>query len=366
MNASREWMEKDYYQVLGVPKNASQAEIKKAYRRLAQRHHPDAKPGDKSSEDRFKEVSVAYDVLGDESKRKEYDRIREMAGSGFRFGGPGAGGVRFEDLGGFDFGDLFGDAFGRGGGAAPRRGADLEAEVAISFEDAMDGTTVPVTVSTATACPTCGGSGAKPGTRAQRCAECGGTGTVAVNQGLFSLARTCPRCSGSGRIVEEACATCRGGGRTVGNRTLNVKIPAGIEDGTRIRLAGRGEAGPPGGKAGDLYIVVRVKPHRMFGRRGSNLTLAVPVTFPEAALGANVKVPTLNGAVTLKVPAGTASGRTFRIRGKGVTKRGGGRGDLLVTVSVEVPSRVSKEERELLKRLQEIQDGSPREGFGVT
>jgi molecular chaperone DnaJ len=281
-------------------------------------------------------------------------------------GGPGGGRVRFEDLGFEGFGDLF-DLFGGGGRArGPRRGADVETEVRISFEQAMEGGTVPVRVTGAAPCKTCGGSGAKPGTAVTTCPECGGSGTVAQDQGLFSIARPCPRCGGGGRIIEERCPTCRGSGRTRRTRTLNVKIPPGVDDGARIRLAGRGEPGGPGGRPGDLYVVTRVAPHPFFGRRGEHLTLDLPVTYAEAALGAKVQVPTLNGTVTLKVPAGTSSGKTFRIRGKGVPRRRGGRGDLLVTARVEVPKKVSKKERELLEQLREIGDEqSPRSRLGV-
>jgi molecular chaperone DnaJ len=370
VNGNREWLEKDYYKALGVPKNASQAEIKKAYRRLAQQHHPDANAGDKSAEERFKEVSAAYEVLGNEKKRSEYDRFREMAGAGFRFGGPG--GFRTEGAQfGEGFGGLFDDLLGGFGFGETRqstraRGADLEAEVRISLEDAAAGTTVPLTVAGAVPCRTCGGSGAKPGTEARTCPECGGSGSVAINQGFFSIARACPQCSGVGRIVDDPCRTCRGSGQTRERRTLTVRVPAGIQDGARIRLAEKGEAGPPGGRPGDLYVRVRVAPHPMFRRQGSDLTLAIPVTFPEAALGANVKVPTLNGAVTLKVPAGTPSGKTFRIRGKGLPKRAGGKGDLLATIQVEVPSRLTKEERELIERFREVHRASPRERLDGT
>ena len=381
MSINREWLEKDYYAVLGVPKNASQAEIKKAYRKLAQENHPDATSGDRAAEERFKEVSAAYDVLGDDKKRAEYDRVREMAGAGFRVGGPGGfgpggfggggGRVRFEDLG-FDAGglgdifDLFGTGGRRGGGARGARGADLEAEVSVAFEDAIAGTAVPLRVSGTAACETCGGSGARPGSRPQTCPECRGSGSVAVDQGFFSISRPCPRCGGRGQIIEDPCETCRGTGGTRRTRDLKVRIPAGIEDGARIRLAGRGEAGPPGGQPGDLYVVVRGAPHRFFGRQGPDLTLRLPVTYTEAALGAHVEVPTLNGSVKLKVPSGTASGRTFRVRGKGAPRAGGGRGDLLVTVEVQVPSKISREERDLLKRLQEVHGDSPRQGLGVS
>jgi molecular chaperone DnaJ len=374
----REWFEKDYYQVLGVAKNASAAEIKKAYRKLAQQHHPDANPGNKDAEDRFKEISGAYDVLGDEEKRKSYDRVRDMGAAGF--GGPGVGGtggwpggfggpggVRYETAD-FDLGDLlrgFGGVGGRGRQRQqrPQRGGDLETEVEVSFDDAMNGTTVPVRFVGPAACRTCHGTGAEPGTRPITCPTCGGTGSVDVNQGFFSMERPCPGCRGAGRIIEHLCPTCRGSGAERRTRKFQVKIPAGVRDGARIRLAGRGEPGP-GGHPGDLFVRVRVGSHALFGRRGDNLTLELPVSYPEAALGANVEVPTLNGPVTLKVPAGTPNGKTFRVRGKGVPKKGG-HGDLLVTVNVDVPGKLSREERQLLKQLQEAQKGSPRKRLGV-
>ena len=382
----REWFDKDYYQMLGVPKNAPTAEVKKAYRKLAQKLHPDANPGDKDAEERFKEISAAYDVLGDPEKRKSYDQVREMAASGVGgfggFGGPGASGgpgwrnVRVEgfpfDSEGFeggDLGDLFGGLFGRtrgGGRRGQARGGDLETEARISFEDAVNGATVPLRIQGPATCRTCGGSGAEPGTVPEVCPQCGGTGAVAQNQGVFSFSRPCPRCGGSGRIVEHPCKTCGGSGSVRRTREFSVRIPAGVKDGARIRVPGRGEPGPPGGRAGDLYVVVRIAPHRLFGRRDSDLTLELPVTFSEAALGANVQVPTLNGAVTLKIPAGTASGRTFRIRGKGAPRpRKGGHGDMLVTVRVDVPSKLSREQKELLKRLQDTEGESPRRRLGM-
>ncbi|HEV8572739.1 MAG TPA: molecular chaperone DnaJ [Actinomycetota bacterium] len=377
MSVNRDWLEKDYYAVLGVAKNASHQEIRKAYRGLAQKLHPDANPGDRAAEERFKELSAAYDVLGDVKKRKEYDRVREMAGSGFGFGvgGPGGARVRFEDMG---FEESFGDLFnlfggGFGGPAGPRarrrtvrrKGADLDANVRVTFEEAAMGTTVPVQVSGAAPCDTCGGTGAAPGTQVKTCPECLGTGQVAVDQGLFSLNRTCGICGGSGRLIESPCQICGGSGRTRSSRSFKVKIPPGVEDGARIRVSGRGDPGPPGGEPGDLYVVVHVAPHRIFGRNGLNLTLSLPLTFPEAALGADVKVPTLNGTVTLRIPPGTDSGKTFRLRSHGVSKPGGGRGDLLVTVSVEVPKRLSKRERELLEQFREAHTESPRPGMGT-
>ena len=381
----REWLEKDYYKVLGVPKNASASEIKKAYRKLAQKNHPDANPGNRDAEERFKEVSSAYDVLGDAEKRKRYDQVREMVGSGYGPGGgfggfggrPGPGGatrVRIEDLFGSegvaDLGDLFSIFTGRGGARAggttarQSRGADLETEVRISFEDAMKGTTVPVKIRGPAACPTCGGSGAEPGTAPVTCPECGGTGQSVVNQGFFSMAQTCRRCGGSGRTVEHPCSNCRGSGVVHRTREFSVRIPPGVKDGARIRVQGRGEAGRAGSVAGDLYVVVRVAQHPVFGRRNSDLTVELPVSYTEAALGANVPVPTLNGPVTLKIPAGTASGRTFRIRGKGAPRKGG-QGDLLVTVRVDVPQKLSREEKALLKQLQDLRKDSPRKAMGV-
>ncbi|HKX34945.1 MAG TPA: molecular chaperone DnaJ [Actinomycetota bacterium] len=371
----REWFDKDYYKVLGVAKNASAAEIKKAYRKLAQQHHPDANPGDTQAEDRFKEVSAAYDVLGDEDKRKQYDQVRDMAASGFGSGGsPGGGGgfgggfpggVRFEDLG--DLGDLFGGLFGggrRGGGARPARGADLETTVTVAFDDAMTGTTMPVRISGPAPCETCHGSGAAPGTSPTTCPRCGGSGAVAVNQGLFQMSQPCPVCHGSGRVVQTPCPTCGGTGSRRRTRSFQVKVPAGVKDGARIRLAGRGEPGAAGAQAGDLYVRVRVQPHAFFGRSGHDLTLELPVTYAEAALGADVRVPTLNGPVTMKVPPGTPNGKTFRLKGKGAPKRGG-HGDLLVTTRIEVPRRLSKPERELLRQLQQTEKESPRRRLGV-
>jgi molecular chaperone DnaJ len=375
----REWFEKDYYKVLGVAKNATAAEIKKAYRKLAQQYHPDTNPGNKDAEDRFKEISAAHDVLGDDEKRKQYDQVRDMASSGFGAGGfPGGGGasgagfpggfpggVRFEDLG--DLGDLFGGLFGgagRGGGARASRGTDLETTATITFDDAMRGTTVPVRIQGPAPCETCHGSGAAPGTSPTTCPRCGGSGAVAVNQGPFQMTQTCPVCHGSGRVVETPCPTCGGSGSRRRTRTFQVKIPAGVQDGARIRLAGRGEPGQAGGQPGDLFVRVRVQPHSFFGRAGHDLTLELPVTYPEAALGADVRVPTLNGPVTMKVPAGTPNGKTFRLKGKGAPKRGG-HGDLLVTTRVEVPRKLSRSEKDLLKQLRENEKESPRRRLGV-
>ena len=373
----REWFEKDYYQVLGVPKNATASEIKKAYRKLAQQFHPDANPGNTDAEDRFKEISAAYDVLGDEERRASYDKVREMGASGFGpgFAGGGApGGAGWPPGAGyqqvdFDLGDLLGGMFGGAGRrgarqARPQRGADLETDVRVMFEQAMEGTTVPVRITGPATCHTCHGSGAAPGTSPVTCPECRGTGEVAVNQGFFSMAQTCPRCHGNGRIVETPCPTCKGSGAVRRTRTLKVKIPAGVRDGARIKLVGRGEPGPAGAQPGDLYVRVNVAADQTFGRRGDDLTIDLPISYPEAALGAHVQVPTLNGAVTLKVPAGTPTGKTFRIKGKGAPKKSG-HGDLLATVKVDVPGKLSREEKRLLKELQEMQKDPPRSKLGV-
>jgi molecular chaperone DnaJ len=383
----REWFDKDYYQVLGVAKNATAAEVKKAYRKLAQKYHPDANSGDKTAEERFKEISAAYDVLSDAERRTQYDQVREMAASGVRgFGGPGGGpgagrgrvwaqGTPFGEGGFADVGDL-GDLFsmftgGAGAGRARRggrqqaRGSDLQTEVRVSFDEAMSGTVAPLRIQGPAPCDVCMGTGAEPGTTIDVCPMCQGTGTIAENQGFFSFSKPCPRCGGMGHIVEQPCHRCHGSGSVRRTREFSVKVPPGVKDGARIRLAGRGEPGPPGSKPGDLYVVVRVAPHKLFGRKDSDLTLDLPVTYPELALGAEVPVPTLNGSVKLKIPAGTASGRTFRVRGKGAPKARGGAGDLLVTVRVDVPSKLSKDEKELLSRLGELRKESPRRKLGV-
>lgn len=375
MNGNASWLEKDFYSSLGVSESASADEIKRAYRKLAQKHHPDRNPGDKAAEDRMKDASEAYDVLSDAKKRSEYDEMRRLARSGFRAGGfPGgagnAGNIRVEDLGdlGGVLGDLFGGVFGagggdargrRGGGARARTGADLEAEVTLSFEEAMNGTTIKVPVTRSVLCETCGGTGAKPGTGAKTCPVCSGRGIVGENQGFFSFQQPCRNCGGSGRIIEDPCKTCRGEGTVRKREDVTIRIPPGVRDGARIRAAGRGERG------GDLYVTVHVGKHRLFGRSGADLTLDVPVTFAEAALGAQIKVPTLDGAVTVKVPSGTQDGQTFRVKSKGAPKPKGGTGDLLVTVHVAVPTKLSGKEKEIVQRLAEVQNGSIRSHLGV-
>ena len=345
--SARDFVEKDYYAALGVPKDASAADIKKAYRKLARDLHPDTNPG---GEERFKAVSEAYDVLSDDSKRKEYDEARTLFGSGRPRGGrPGAGGAPFDvsDLfGGGGLGDVFGGLFGgaRGGGRGhgPRRGADLEASLTLSFEDAVRGATIPLRLSGQGACETCRGSGAAPGTVPHACATCNGAGVTSRNQGGFAFAEPCRACQGSGQVVDTPCPTCAGSGQTTRERTLSVRVPAGVKDGQRIRLAGRGSPGERGGPAGDLLVLARVTAHAVFGRKERHLTITLPVTFPEAALGADVSVPTLDEPVTLRIPAGTPTGRTLRVKGRGIPAAGGTpAGDLLVTVQVAVPAKLS-------------------------
>lgn len=367
--SSKDWLEKDFYAVLGVPKSASVDEIKKAYRKLARELHPDRNPGNREAEEKFKAASEAYDVLSDERRRKEYDEMRDLFGSGaFRRGARGGdmGGFPFgmSDLfegvnrggagrfGGTGFSDLFSSIFSGGGARrGPDRGRDVEAEVTLDFGDAVRGVTLPLTLRAPGVCDTCLGSGAKPGTRPRICPQCAGSGLITSNQGAFSFSEPCRECQGVGTIVEEKCPECRGTGGVTKTRTLNVRIPPGVADGQRIRLAGRGEPGERGGPAGDLYVMVKVRPDPLFGRNGQDLTLTVPVTYPEAVLGVDLRVPTLDGAVTVRVPPGTPSGRVLRVRGKGVPSRNGRVGDLLVTVDVAVPKSLSEEARATLEKL---------------
>jgi molecular chaperone DnaJ len=346
---------KDLYEALGVSKTASQDEIKKAYRKLARQHHPDANPGDAAAEERFKEVQTAYDVLSDPEKRKQYDRFGSQNGRP----GPGAGGFNFEgfdvsDLG--DLGDIFSGLFGRGR-AGPQqqrgqRGNDLEVEVNLSFEDSLHGVETTIPVQLETACRECGGSGAKPGTAPTLCPECKGRGVVAQSQGLFALSQPCPRCRGNGTVIEDPCPKCRGTGRERRTKRYTVKIPAGVKDGSRIRLRGKGEAGYGGAEAGDLYVVTRVAPSKVFTRRGNDLVVDVPVAYSQATLGATVEVPTPDGPVNVKVKPGTTDGTLLRVKGKGAPKlKGSGRGDVLARVKIQIPKKLSKKQRELLEEL---------------
>lgn len=348
-----DWATKDFYAVLGVKKDATAEEIKKAYRKLARANHPDSHPDDTAKHDKFKSVAEAYDVVGDAEKRTKYDEMRSLYGSGgpVRGGSPGAGGFDLNDLlreragGGGGFGDMFGDIFGGGRGRAqqqrrPQKGSDVETTATISFTDALEGVTVSLRLTSDAPCPDCSGTGGKPGTRPHVCPECEGAGFVVASVGgAFSMNETCPACGGRQLVYDDPCPTCHGSGRGMSARSIQARIPAGVKDGQRIRVRGKGAAGENGGPAGDLFVIVKVSPHRLFGRKADNLTLEVPVSFDELALGADIRVPTLSGApVTLKVPAGTPNGRTFRVRGRGAKKADGTSGDLLATVEVQVPA----------------------------
>ncbi|HET6290686.1 MAG TPA: molecular chaperone DnaJ [Amycolatopsis sp.] len=379
--SAREWIGKDFYRELGVSSDATADEIKKAYRKLAKENHPDANAGNAEAEKKFKAVSEAYGVLSDTAKRKEYDEARRLFGSGGPggFGFPGGGGA-----GGFDVGDIFGQAgqqqggfgglgdilgglFGRRGGAAgatanrPQRGSDVETDVRIDFTEAVKGATLPLRLSSPATCSTCGGNGAKPGTSPRTCSTCQGSGLVSRSQGAFAFSEPCRDCRGRGTIIDDPCPECAGEGISTRTRTLTVRIPPGVADDQRIRLAGQGEPGRGGAQPGDLYVRVHVAPHALFGRQGLDLTITVPVSFAELALGGTITVPTLEGKVSLKVPQGTASGRVLRVRGKGIAKRDGSQGDLLVTLQAAIPAKLDDKAREALEAYAEaMADHDPR------
>jgi molecular chaperone DnaJ len=369
--SSKDWLEKDFYAVLEISKTASPDEVKKAYRKLARELHPDRNPGNRDAEERFKAVSEAYDVLSDERKRREYDEMRSLFGAGaFRRsaraeqqspfdlndflahqGGPPGGDQRF---GGAGFTDLFGTIFGGGAGRAggrrgPVKGRDVEAEVTLDFADAVHGATLPISLRAPGVCETCAGSGAKPGTQPRQCPVCHGHGTVTSQQGHFGFTEPCRECQGVGTVVDEKCPECRGTGGVTKTRTLNVRIPAGVSDGQRIRLAGRGEPGERGGQAGDLHLLVKVRSDAVFGREGDDLTLNVPISYGEAVFGTDLRVPTMDGSVTLRVAPGTPSGRTLRVRGRGVPRRDGSIGDLLVTIEIDIPASLTPEAQKALE-----------------
>jgi molecular chaperone DnaJ len=365
---------RDLYEVLGVSKSASQDEIKKAYRKLARKYHPDKNPGDAEAEDRFKEVQGAYDVLSDPEKRKQYDRVgpRIFSGAGGR-GGNFQWSGNIGDLGDLgDLSDLFGGLFENLGGrqtASTRtrrergeRGRDVEVAVNLSFEDSLKGLRTKIPVELETTCSACNGTGAEPGTSPKICPECRGRGVVSESQGLFALSQPCPRCGGNGTVVEQPCRKCHGSGRERRTKRYTVKIPAGVKDGTQIRLKGKGEAGYSGGPPGDLIVTTRVAASPLFQRRGADLVIDVPVTYAEAALGATVEIPTPEGRISLKVPAGSQDGKMLKVRGRGVPKlNGGGKGDLLARLRVVVPTKLTKAEREALENLQKVSRENPRE-----
>ncbi len=361
-------MARNPYEVLGVTKTASEDEIKKAYRKLARENHPDANQGDSAAEERFKEIQGAYDTLSDTEKRKQFDAF---GAAGPRGGGPGPGpgGFTYENV---DLSDLlgqFGGIFGRGGGRGrpqPERGVDLESRVRLSFEEALSGAQVRVPVEVDAACRTCHGTGAEPGTSPITCPQCQGSGTVSDSHGLFALSQPCPRCRGNGVIVEKPCKICRGSGRERATKRYSVKIPAGAKDGTRVRLKGKGESGANGGPAGDLFVVVTVEASPLYERRDADLVLEVPITYPEAVIGATIEIPTPEGPVNLRIPAGTESGKLLRVKGRGAPKlKGGGKGDLLARIRVTVPQKLSKAEKEALEGYDSVLRERPRDrAFG--
>ncbi len=351
---------RDYYEVLGVSKNATDAELKKAYRRLAMKHHPDRNPDSKESEEKFKEAKEAHDILSDEQKRAAYDQFGH-AGVENSAGG-GAGGAGFGDI----FDSVFGDIFGGGGGGSRGgervyRGADLRYELSLTLEEAVSGTTVKVRVPKHVNCEGCGGSGAKKGTSPVNCTTCNGVGQVRMQQGFFSVQQTCPKCRGAGKMITDPCPTCRGQGRVRDNKTISVKVPAGVDTGDRIRLSGEGEAGQNRGPAGDLYVDVSVKEHEIFTRDDSHLYCDVPISFATATLGGEIEVPTLDGRVKLNIPSESQTGKMFRMRGKGVKSvRGSTKGDLLCRIAVETPVNLSKKQKELLREFEETMDNDSK------
>jgi molecular chaperone DnaJ len=353
---------KDYYETLGVARNASDADIKKAYRRLAMKYHPDRNPGDKTTEARFKDAKEAYEVLSDSQKRAAYDQfghagVDPSAAAGAAGGFYSAGGANFADI----FGDVFGDIFGggRARGAQVFRGANLRYSLELSLEDAVRGTEVRIRVPAMEKCETCQGSGAKAGTSSSVCRTCGGHGQVRMQQGFFSVQQTCPKCHGAGKVITDPCPTCHGAGRVQHTKTLSVKVPAGVDEGDQIRLAGEGEAGENGGPPGDLFVQIRLKPHSLFKREQDDLYCEMPVSFATAVLGGELEVPTLDGRASIKVPPGTQSEKLFRLRGKGVRNvRSGQTGDLYCRISVETPVNLTARQKELLQEL----DHSLREG----
>ncbi len=375
MTMQREWFEKDYYAALGVTASASQKEITTAYRRLARQYHPDANPGDAAAEERFKEVSAAYDVVGDTERRKEYDQVRTMGPLGSRMSGGGFGRPGDASFNGADLGDLIGNLFGRGeqrtwspGGPfsrGPQRGTDLEADLHLSFMDAVHGATTSVNLISDVTCTECHGSCAAPGTTPRVCAECSGRGVIDDNQGFFSLSHPCPNCGGRGSFIDTPCPGCAGTGVMTRPRVVKVRLPEGVKDGQQIRLKGKGGPGRAGGPEGDLYVRVNVDPHPVFGREGDDLLLTAPISYPEAALGADIRVPTLDGdAVTIRIPPGTPNGRVFRVKGRGITTPIG-TGDMLVAVDLAVPTGLSDDERKALESLRDASTQSPRAHLGV-
>ena len=350
---------RDYYEVLGVERGVDEKELKKAYRRIAMKFHPDRNSDDKNAEDKFKEASEAYEILSDSQKRAAYDQYGQRGVEGMSGGGGGQGFGNFSDIFGDVFGDIFGGAGGGGRRGGPARGSDLRYTLDLDLENAVKGTTVKIKVPSLVACEPCDGTGAKKGTKASSCSTCGGVGQVRMQQGFFSVQQTCPNCRGRGTIITDPCTSCHGQGRKEETRTLSVKVPPGVDTGDRIRLTGEGEAGEAGGPPGDLYVQVNVRAHSIFERDGRNLYCEVPISFVDAALGGELEVPTLDGRVKLKVPAETQTGKMFRLRGKGVVPvRGGTAGDLMCKVVVETPINLSNKQKELLRNFHETMGNS--------
>jgi len=348
---------RDFYEVLGVAKDTDKKDIKKAFRRMAMKYHPDRNPGDKSADASFQEVNEAYEILSDDQKRAAYDR-HGHAGVDPNARGGGAGGAGFGDV----FGDMFGDIFGGAGGggrSSVQRGSDLKYTMELSLEQAVRGATEEIRIPTQVECQPCDGSGAKPGTSSKTCGTCHGQGQVRMQQGFFSVQQTCPSCHGNGKVISDPCRSCHGEGRVQEYKTLSVKIPAGVDTGDRIRLTGEGEAGVNSGPSGDLYVQVSVREHKIFTRDGKHLYCDVPISFTDAALGGEIEVPTLDGRVKLKIPEGAQSGKMFRLRGKGVTQvRGGSQGDLMCRVAVETPVHLNKEQKDLLRKFHDTMEAT--------
>lgn len=356
-------MSKDYYNILEVDRNADDTEIKKAYRKLALQYHPDRNPDDKSAEEKFKEINEAYACLSDPQKKSHYDQFGTSEGVGAGFGGFGDFSQNFGDIFGDMFGDIFGDFAGRGR-ARPRKGQDLRYDLEINLKDAVFGTEKNIKIPRWESCSKCGGSGARPGTSPEVCQTCGGTGQTKLQQGFFTIARTCGRCHGEGQVITDPCQQCRGQGKIRKQKTVSLKVPAGVDTGIRLKVTGEGEAGTLGGPNGDLFVVLHVEPHPYFKRKGNDLHCEVPISFAQAALGSEIEVPTIDSTESIKIPSGTPSGRVFHLRGKGVPKLGGyGKGDQYITVFVDVPKKMTQRQKELLKEFAEISGDDVSKGF---
>lgn len=351
----------DYYKTLGVSRDADEKEIKKAYRRLARKYHPDVNPGDKTAEQKFKEINEAYEVLSDPKKRAEYNRHGHAAFEQGFGAGPGPGFEGFEFQRGFDFSDIFGDLFGRRAERAPSKGEDITYSMEISLEDAVFGTSPRITLNKEVSCSVCGGAGIQPGTSPQNCPDCRGTGQITGTKGFFSFSQPCPRCRGTGKMNITPCRTCGGSGKTFKTDTISVNIPIGVEDGSKVRVAGMGGAGERGGTLGDLYIITKIRPHPFFERKGDDLYCEIPISMSESILSGKIEIPTIDGMASMVIPSGTNSGQKFRLKGKGVPHlKGGGRGDQYCTVNIAGPKVIDERTKELFRELNRLQPENPR------